>query len=146
MRTRRRVFAVAALAAALGAWPAVAQAAPTAAATATGFTSTVHSPAGKNCLDVPNGTKDINANLIGATCSSSPEQLYTFIAETDPTNGLAGYVLDNHASGLCVRKYRSEARQADCAAANPVPAGLIWRLLHCTCSASSCTGIAPWAE
>jgi len=114
---------------ALGAGPAAAQVAQTPAVAAGSFVSTIYSPAGHNCLDVPNGTQDINANLIGAACTSSPEQLYTFIPETDPNNGLAGYILVNHASGLCAVKFRFEVRQADCVNENPIWSSHIWRLL-----------------
>jgi len=100
-----------------------------------GFVSTIYSPSARNCIDVPGGTTDINVNLVGAPCSSAPEQLFTFVPETDPNNGLAGYILVNHASGLCAVKFRFELRQSNCAGVSPVPSGWIWRLLPVASSA-----------
>lgn len=103
---------------------------PAAAQAASGsFVTTIYSPWANTCVDVPGGTTDINTKLIGAACSSSAEQQFTFVPETDPNNGLAGYSLFNHASGLCAVKFRFEVRQNDCAHANPVPGAWIWRLI-----------------
>jgi hypothetical protein len=94
---------------------------------ATTFTSTIYSAATHSCVDVPGGTTNINANVVGSTCSNAAEQQFSF----QPVAGQAAgtYNVVNAASGLCLAQFRFGIRQSDCLHTTPESTGQMWTLL-----------------
>ena len=94
-----------------------------------GFDSSIFSAFTNSCVDVLNGTTDVNSYIGTAACASSTEQQFTFLPSADPSTPLPNtYILVNKASGLCLVKFRYGVRQRDCATATPSN-GNAWELL-----------------
>jgi len=96
---------------------------------ATGFTSTIRSPATRGCIDVPGGVADENVYILNSTCGAGLEERFDFV----PVSAVAGaYAIVNRASSMCLTQYRSQPRQTE-GVCVPVPStigsGALWYLV-----------------
>ena len=138
MFRRSLVAAVAAVGALIGSGTPSALAAPAGTGLASvwpagAFTSTIYSAATGTCVDVPGGTTDINANVVGASCSGAAEQNFSFQPVAGQPAGT--YNVVNAASGLCLAQFRFGIRQNDCLHTIPESTGQMWTLLTVDASA-----------
>ncbi|MEY9931605.1 hypothetical protein ABH926_006254 [Catenulispora sp. GP43] len=132
MHRRSLVAVLAAIGALFGSGMPAASAAPIgigagAARPAAAFSSTIHSAATGTCVDVPGGTTDVNANVVGVACSGAAEQGFSFQPVAGQPAGT--YNVVNAASGLCLAQFRFGIRQSDCLHTIPESTGQMWTLL-----------------